>query len=262
MTTPEPPASLPHRNQLPRVQQRLDEDLQKLDDIASTLARQHTLTVLQSIAVRVARADSAATSFSIAQSPDLPSRWEIVSLYDQDAEELPLTDELQTELNQLLRSGALAPRHDVMPDAASSPLDPESWIVSLHSLQLDPAISSRSIIDINALTEDDYTRVHHAAREQLGLVGIVRTREDVREYLVEHADLRDDVTETQLEIATEVILSRYQNIQEQPHGGFEADSAVFADVVTEAADFLEISEDRSVSPGPPIYTPRRGLSAS
>ena len=52
-------------------------------------------------------------------------------------------------------------------------------------------------------------------------------------------------------------MSRYQSIQEQPDGGFDADSAVFADVVTETADFLDISEDRSVSLGPPIYTPGR-----
>lgn len=262
MTTPERAASTPHPGQLPSMQERLDEDLQKLDRIASTLAQQQTMVVLQSIEVRVAQADSAATSFSIAQSPDSPARWENVSLYDQDSEELPLTDELQTELNRMLHSGTFAPHPDMMPETVSTPLDQASWIISVHALQLDSGVSSRSIIDINDLTEDDYTRVHHAARDKLGLVGIVRTREDVRDYLVENADLRDDVTEAQLDVATEVVLSRYQSIQEQPNGGFEADSAVFADVVTQAVDFLDISEDRSLSTGPPVYTPRRGLSRS
>lgn len=259
MTTPQRPASTPHPDQLPSVGERLDEDLQKLDGIASNLAQQQTMIVLQSVAVRVAQADADATSFSFAQSPDSPARWEIVSLYDQDSEELPLTDEMETELNRLLHSRTFALHPDMMAEVASTPLDQASWIVSVHALQLDSGVSSRSIIDINALTEDDYTRVHLAAREKLGLVGIVRTREDVRDYLVENADLRDDVTEAQLDVATEVVLSRYQSIQEQPDGGFDVDSAVFADVVTETADFLDISEDRSVSPGPPIYTPGRTL---
>ncbi|MFF5021303.1 hypothetical protein [Micrococcus luteus] len=233
----------------------------EIDGIASTLAQQQTMVVLQSVAVRVAQADADATSFSIAQSPDSPARWEIVSLYDQDSEELPLTVEPETELNRLLHSRTFAPHPGMMAEAASTPLDQASWIVSVHALQLDAGASSRSIIDINALTEDDYTRVHHAAREKLGLVGIVRTREDVRDYLVDNADLRDDVTESQLDVATEVVLSRYQSIQGQPDGGFDADSTVFAGVVTELVDFLEISEDRSPS-GPPVYPPRRGLSRS
>ncbi|OFT94848.1 hypothetical protein [Brevibacterium sp. HMSC24B04] len=91
----------------------------------------------------------------------------------------------------------------------------------LEHVKRDAAVSGRSIIDINTLSEDDYTRVHHAAREKLGLVGIVRTREDVRNYLVENADLRDDVTE--------------------------------------AADFLEISHEHSLHTGPPICSSQRGI---
>lgn len=91
----------------------------------------------------------------------------------------------------------------------------------LEHVKRDAAVSGRSIIDINTLSEDDYTRVHHAAREKLGLVGIVRTREDVRNYLVENADLRDDVTE--------------------------------------AADFLEISHEHSLHTGPPICSSQGGI---
>ena len=180
-------------------------------------------------------------------NPDY-GRWDIFGVHDHAGNDLSIPFDLDIEARSLLHTWHFSPHPDILPQSARPYSGQSGWILPVQeTVQMLPA-GLPSLIDISKLTEADYTRVHHVARERLGLVGSVRTRVDVHEYLAEDPNIRADLTDAQRDVATEVILHRYQEFQDEPGHGAEADTEVFARVGDEVVGFLDLADPRRPEP--------------
>lgn len=247
-------------NPLPLVQSQLDTGLDRLDAASTALARQRSALVLQGVALRIAQASPDAVDFTIGKVDG--TRWEILRLADANGQNLPVDQDLTRDLNTLLTSGPVTPEPSILPEAATERHDAmDVWEIPVQQMWHRITTEKPTVIDIDQLTDAEFTDVIQAAQDSLGMLGVVRTKDDIIQEIVESPTIRDDISEEDLAVATTLVHRKYRETQEQSGGAFDEDYATFCDTVEEVAEYLGLSTDTDpasdITRTPPTFGPGR-----
>lgn len=244
--------------EFPALQARIREDLDELDYVADRVREQRSALILQGVAINITQEQPNAVVFRVRPRDGDPFVWELSALADETGTELEVPDSLTTTANQLLQKDeAVTPIQETLPRTAQHIDEEWAWEIPVEDIVASAEDLRRTVVDFQSMSDDDFVRIHHAAQERLGLVGVTHTRGDFRKRIVESDNIRDDLTTAQISVATDVALERYQQIQQRRGGGFEANAAIFEKTIDEVAGFLDITVDDSPHPGPQIYGPGR-----
>ena len=173
---------------------QLDANLARLDAAAIRLQEQRTALVIQAVAARIMRSHADATSFTIRPRTE-PRGWEFDSAAAENGAALRLDEVLIADIDATLR--------DRLPLSGSTMLTPETQPSEaphrprfpIPPNEHDPMVTPASVLDIDTLTEDEFTQIYRTAQDRLDLVGIVRTRGDFDAQLRD-LQLRADVPTT------------------------------------------------------------------
>lgn len=247
-------------NPLPLVQSQLDAGLERLDAASTALARQRSALVLQSVALRIAQASPDAAGFTLGNVDG--TRWEILGLTDAHAQSLPVDDELVSNVNRLMSSGPLTPETSILPETAMERHDGvDVWEIPVQQMWHRITTDKRTVIDIDQLSDPEFTDVVRAAQEKLGMVGVVRTKDDIVQEITDCSTIRDDISEEDLAVATTLVHRKYRQTLEQSGGAFDEDYETFSQIIDEVAEYLDLSADPEATRGPartpPTITPGR-----
>ncbi len=228
----------------PRINERplsrLDADLARLDAITDKLQEQRVSLVAQAVAVRIARSVPHAESFTVRIRDGEPVGWELDLITGQDGAAADPDDALVADVNTILRD------HPPALGAATVTRRPHPGEILRGRWFPVPADDSEvssfrlSVIDIDALTEDDFTQVYRAAQDRLDLVGVVRTRGDFEAQFREELQLRAEVTDNVIGVAVDVAIHRYRNTIEE---SADIEAETFHEVIGDVAHFLDLEQD-------------------
>ncbi len=226
---------------------QLDANLARLDAAAIRLQEQRTALVIQAVAARIMRSHADATSFTIRPRTE-PRGWEFDSAAAENGAALRLDEVLIADIDATLR--------DRLPLSGSTMLTPETQPSEaphrprfpIPPNEHDPMVTPASVLDIDTLTEDEFTQIYRTAQDRLDLVGIVRTRGDFDAQLRD-LQLRADVTDNEIGVAVDVALLRYRQVVEESPRIADIEAETFHQVIGEVARFLDLEQD-DYEPGP------------
>lgn len=249
------------RLQLEHLRARLHADLARTETLIDALTLRRGRLVLLSIAAAVTASTSDVVSFAIYPSATVPRQWHLAGLHGTDGQPVPFVSrETALEIGHLLDTHRFAFHPDLLPLDTVTDDVPErstSHIKVASMLELGEA-TPLTVIDFSHLSEGDFSEVWHAADEQLGLVGAVRTRGNFIQQVEEHEALRADVTEEQLTLAADVARARYMEELDDTHFMTQVEPQLFFNAIDEAVDFLDLTKpsDLPLAFHPPTSMPQ------
>lgn len=251
-STPDPSARLLDSTLLMQLAHVVD----RIDALTARLRDDRTRMILRSVAVWVEHDFPDAATFTLKPAADNAALWHLGDLTDSEGAIINPGMQLQAEVNSLLQSGAFTPAPHLMPTEATVSFT-SAWQIPLTGSWLQEGPVRPSVIDIDELSEDDFTLVLRAARDRLAMTGFVRTRADFEAYFEEEAYAGGyEAPANLVQVATETAIRRYQDTLPREDDTMEA--TVFDRVNAEVADFLGMNDDTShvrdrLTPHPPHH---------
>ncbi|MFV0457894.1 MAG: hypothetical protein ACK5MT_03865 [Actinomycetales bacterium] len=229
----------------PRISQtplsRLDADLAQMNAIAVKLQEQRISLVAQAVAVRIAQSVPHAESYTVQIRDGEPVGWELDLITGHDGAAADPDDALVADVNTILRDHPPGAATITRGSHPGQILQGRRFPIPAHDSEIR---SFRlSVIDIDTLTEDDFTQAYRAAEDRLDLVGVVRTRGDFEAQFREELQLRPEVTDNVIGVAVDVALHRYRNTIEESPRIADIEAEAFHEVIGDVARFLDLEQD-------------------
>ena len=245
-STPDPSSPLPASMLLAP----LAEGVQQLDVLATRVQDQRTLMILRSAATCVQRDFPDAETFVLRPDADDPTRWYLGDLTDGEGVTIHPGAQLQAEVHGLLHSGPFTPASHLMP-AESTVSATSTWTIPLTGTWHLSGAVRPSVIDLDELTEEDFTLVLRAAHDRLAMVGTVRTRGDFDAQMTDDPVFDNALSPDQKNLAAEMAYERYRHYRDVAD---ETEVRAFHDALQATATFIGLDPDEGDPPAPSSRT--------
>ena len=245
---------IPSEQELASVQQRLEGQLERLNQVGQALEQQRVVLILRAVSTRLLQYDPDIRFFDIIPTGVGPRQWELGDVaYELRDDIFDPDPNIAKGIASVLHHLPAPRSEDQINVSGMEPIHTahgSGWNVDIPVMWRSSAQLSPSIIDTRILTEDDFSLAFNAAQDRLEMVATVRTRGDFADHFTYGLDLREGIPDTVMQLAIEDAFERYREAVESPGGTAEADSELFFTITDEVANFFHLHDDSTDSPTP------------